>query len=189
MTRLTLTAAALALALVGPAAAATPPPGQPTFVGFTGPVPADWVAEKPSTEMRLVQYRIPGPGDAEPATLVVYYFGVGQGGSVEANVARWRAQFTANDGGPVEPRVERVTSGAMPLTEVELRGSYARRAGFATGVERRPDQVLLSAIVESPKGALHVQLHGPAITVDAARPGFEAFVRGIVPVAPEEPRE
>jgi len=60
------------------------------------------------------------------ATFVVYYFGAGQGGSNAANIERWQSQFTTADGGPVEPVITTSKAGDVPVTLVELRGSYAR---------------------------------------------------------------
>jgi hypothetical protein len=47
------------------------------------------------------------------------------------------------------------------------------------GGSAKPDQTLLSAIVETPKGSLWIQLHGPRATVRANREAFLAMVRGL----------
>src|SRR6185503_10900471 len=50
-------------------------------------VPEGWAVEKPTSEMRLAQYKLPkAAGDAEDALLVVFYFGPGQGGTTQANI-------------------------------------------------------------------------------------------------------
>src|SRR6187549_732359 len=75
-----------------PAAAAAATPSL-AFVAQPG-----WVSETPATSSRKAQYRLPhASGDSEDAALVVYYFG-GQGGSVQANLERWAAQFEQPDG-------------------------------------------------------------------------------------------
>ena len=160
------------------------PSGHAAFLSFTAPIPDTWVAEQPTSSMRLLQYQVPGPSAAEPAPFVVYFFGAGQGGSVDANIARWQSQFTSADGGPVEPRIERFTVGDMPVTLVELRGTYARSVGMGPGSEARSAQTLLAAVVETNAGSLYVQLHGAADVVEAGRKGFDAFVRGITPAQP-----
>jgi len=129
--------------------------------------------------MRVLQMKISGAEGAEPATLIVYYFGPGQGGSVEANVQRWQSQFSRPDGSPVEPTVTLLEGGQMPATLVELEGSYARGVGVGQTGEAQPDRVLLAAVVETPEGNLYPQLHGPADLVKAQRDGFVAFVEGI----------
>src|SRR5687768_8540566 len=50
-------------------------------------VPSGWTAEKPTSDMRVAQYKLPkAEGDGEDALLIVYYFGQGQGGSAQANI-------------------------------------------------------------------------------------------------------
>jgi len=146
-------------------------------------VGASWEPEQPTSTMRLLQYRVAGAGGAGNATFVVYYFGAGQGGSNAANIERWQSQFTTADGGPVEPVITTSKAGDVPVTLVELRGSYARSLGMGQGVDAQPDQTLLAAIVETPKGNLFAQLHGPTATVAPARGDFEAFLAGLEPVA------
>ena len=56
-------------------------------------VPEGWITEKPTSSMRAAQYVLPKvEGDPEDASLVLFYFGRGQGGSVEDNMARWIGQ-------------------------------------------------------------------------------------------------
>jgi hypothetical protein len=149
------------------------------LLGLTGQIPAAWESRPPSSSMRLAQYRVPGAAGAADAELILYFFGQGQGGSAEANIARWQSQFSNPDGSPVTPRVEKLDAGGVPVTEVELRGSYARSVGMGQATAPRPDQVLLAAIVATERGNVYVQLHGASSTVDAARPAFDAFVRGL----------
>ena len=49
--------------------------------------------------MRKAQYALPKvSGDGEDGELAVFYFGQGQGGSVEANIERWIGQISQPDG-------------------------------------------------------------------------------------------
>jgi len=147
---------------------------------WTAPVPSVWVSEPPKTKMRLVQFRVPRVGGAEAAELVVFYFGKGQGGSAEANIARWQSQFSGADGkAPVQPVVQRLTVKDMPTTIAELSGTYARSLGMGPPSPPKPDQTLLAAIVETPRGNVTFELHGARATVAANRTAFLAMVRGI----------
>src|SRR5678816_1008271 len=66
-------------------------------------IPAGWIEEPRSSSMRVAQFKLPkAAGDAEDASLVLYYFGQGQGGSVTANIDRWIAQMKQPDGSPVK---------------------------------------------------------------------------------------
>jgi len=142
-----------------------------------------WEYEQPTSTMRLLQYRVAGAADGSNASFIVYYFGPGQGGSKEANIERWTSQFSTAEGKPVEPVITTSKVGDLPVTQVELRGSYARSLGIGQRVAAQPDQTLLAAIVETPQGNLFAQLHGPTATVGPARPTFEAFLNGLKPVA------
>jgi hypothetical protein len=167
----------LATLLAQPAAGAQPV----GFLDLASSVPDGWEVEQPSSSMRALQVRVPGGEGAEPAELVVYYFGPGQGGTVEANVTRWKSQFSRPEGGEVEPKISRLEEAALPTTLVELEGSYARTVGMGGAAEAKPDRMLLAAIVERPQGNLYAQLHGPAALVSDARGDFVAFVKAIAP--------
>src|SRR5262249_2248062 len=70
---------------------------QKSSLKFT--VPAGWIDEERTSSMRIAQYRLPkATPDTEDASLVLYYFGPGQGGSVAANVERWVGQMKQADG-------------------------------------------------------------------------------------------
>jgi len=145
-------------------------------LGYGAPVPKQWQAVPPANNFRLAQYRVPGAGgDAES---IVFYFGKGQGGTVAANIQRWTSQFTTTDGKPVQPKTQVATVGELPMTTVELNGSYARGVGSGPQGDSRPNQTLLVAILETPQGNVTFQLHGPRETVAAHRKGFESMVRG-----------
>jgi hypothetical protein len=166
-------AAALLPALAGAQAAKS---GKFTALGYAAPVPAAWQPQPPSSQFRLAQYRVPGTaGDAE---VVVFFFGKGQGGSVAANIERWSSQFTAPDGKPVAPKTQVLSANGLPVTTVELNGSYARGMGSGPQGDAKPSQTLLVAVLEAPEGNVTIQLWGPRATVDAHRKGFEAMWRG-----------
>jgi hypothetical protein len=112
--------------------------------------------------------------------VVVYYFGPGQGGSADANIARWTGQFSSPDGGPVTPEVTTLDGATFPTTVVDLEGSYARGIGMG-GSEAEPDQELVAAIVETPEGSLFLQLHGDQEAVAAVRNDYLAMVSSIQP--------
>jgi len=151
-----------------------------TLLDITSSVPADWVASEPSSGMRLLQFTVPSDGAGESAQLVVYYFGPGQGGSLEANVARWSSQFSTDDG-PVEPVITPL-DGNLPATLVELTGSYARGVGIGPVGDALPNRTLLAGVVETPRGNLYPQLHGPADLVAKHRADFVRFITGMRPV-------
>jgi hypothetical protein len=184
---LLMAGAVAAAAGSGQAFAASPPAVNPPAHGgvvsfplldLTAPVPASWVSQPPASSMRLAQFRVPGAAGFGDPEFVVFYFGPGQGGSVDANITRWEPQFTAPDGKPVKAIVRHLTVSRMPVTTVELTGTYARGVGMGPAGAPTPDQTLLVAIVETPRGNLTLQLHGPHPTVTANREALWTLVQG-----------
>ena len=151
------------------------------FLGLSSSLPAAWIEEKPSSSMRLAQYRIPCTGTEANTALVLYYFGQGQGGSADANIARWQSQFTKPEGGVVKPKLNTLDVNGIPVTVVELRGDYARGVGMGQTGTAAPDQILLASIIESSQGNIYIQLHGPADTVLQHRDAYLNFIHGIQP--------
>jgi hypothetical protein len=147
------------------------------FLDMTADVPADWVTSEPSSNMRVLQASVPA-ADGEGAELVVYYFGPGQGGTLEDNVARWASQFSSAEGAAVEPVITQL-EGTLPATLVELTGSYARGVGIGPTGDALPERTLLAGVVETPSGNLYPQLHGPADLVAEHRAAFVTLIESI----------
>lgn len=150
-----------------------------TFRGYTTTVPAGWASAPSTSSMRLAQYTIADPDGSLAAEVVVYFFGEGQGGGVEANLERWKAQFSTPDGSPVYENVAKLTGTAFPITVAEYRGTYARGVGVGDAATAKPGQSLVAVIAETPKGALFFQMFGATAKVSAHRAALEAFVQAM----------
>src|ERR1700682_1549116 len=90
-------------------------------------VPEGWVTEKPSSSMRAAQYKLPkADGDPEDASLVLYFFGAGQGGSVSDNIDRWVGQMQQPDGSSSKDkaRTNTLTVNGLKVTMVDVSGTY-----------------------------------------------------------------
>lgn len=148
------------------------------LLGYRAEVPSGWTPRTPSSTMRLAEYVLPPTADGS-AEVVVYYFGPSQGGNVEANLARWKGQFSNPNGSPVSQIVTRDSSGAFPLTFAEYRGSYRRGIGAGSPDSVRAGQELISGIAETPRGTLFIQLFGPVARVAAEHDTFIRFVKGL----------
>jgi hypothetical protein len=148
-------------------------------IHFTAPT--GWTAQ-PERPMRVATYKIPhAKADTEDGELAVFYFGEGQGGTIDANVERWAGQF---EGGP-NPTTKKQTQGGVEVTRVELSGTYTASMGpngpMGPGAQKssHPSYKLLGAIVDIGKGPVFWKLIGPSATVEAARASFDKLVRGI----------
>ncbi|RYZ06328.1 MAG: hypothetical protein EOO73_16825 [Myxococcales bacterium] len=128
----------------------------------------------PSNPMRKASYVVPrAEGDAEDGELTVFYFGPGQGGSIDANVDRWVGQFGSVKPGDVK-RADREANGLRQHT-VELEsGTFSAGAGMgmAGGAKAKENYGLVGGIVESPSGAYFFKMTGPSKTVKQAKPEF-----------------
>lgn len=142
--------------------------------------PEGWRQEEPASSMRLAQWTLPGGPESGPAEVIVFYFGPGGGGGVEANLDRWMGQFVQPDGGSTRDRasVSELDAGALEVTLLDVRGTYvaAVRPGAS---ERRnePDHRMMAAVVEGESGPWFVRLLGPAATVGRHAADFEAFLK------------
>ena len=149
--------------------------------GFAAPVPSAWTRSQPASTMRVAQFSLPPAGGADAGELVAYFFPSGQGGPHDANIERWASQFVSADGKPVAPAVKTVKAGDTEVTLVELHGTYARGVGMGPTGDAKPDQSLLSAMVETSIGRITLQMYGPSKTVAAQRNNFLKLAQGFRP--------
>jgi hypothetical protein len=170
--------AALALATAASLALAAPPAAAPrteTAGGIEWKVPARWTSGTGSA-MRVATYAVPAPKGADAGECAVFFFGAGQGGSIDANVERWSKQF---EGTPAPQRTG-ATVGGLKVTRVQLSGTYLAPGGpMMQSTGKRPGTRLVGAIVEAPEGNVFFKLTGPAATVTAAQPEFDALVASL----------
>ena len=163
-----------------PLAAANRQQATVKLLDYSATVPKAWASRTPASSMRLAEYTVAGATGTVGAEVIIYFFGPGQGGPVDANLSRWKAQFTNPDGGAVVERVSHEKSGAFPLTIAEYHGTYARGIGAGSAPEAaRPNHELIAVVAETPKGTLFFQLFGPAAAVDAQRATYLEFVRSM----------
>ena len=141
--------------------------------GLKWTAPAGWKNEG-SRPMRAATYQIaPAPGDAEAPECAVYFFGPGQGGSVEANIDRWKTQMLASNGKPADANIQKRTIHGLNVTTIESSGDYTGMGGpTAKSKSAQPGYRLLGAIIEGPGGNLFIKLTGPAKTIAANQQKF-----------------
>jgi hypothetical protein len=147
--------------------------------GLTWTAPASWKQGAPRP-MRAATYALPTvKGDAQAPELAVFSFGPGQGGSVQANVDRWAGQFQDPKGGPARAETKKETIAGMPVTLVDVKGTFAG-SGMGMGPSQ-PQQGwrLLGAIVEGPEGPVFFKLTGPERSVAAAQGDFRKLLASL----------
>ena len=145
--------------------------------GLRWTAPAGWKNEG-ARPMRAATYVVTAaPGDQADAECVVYFFGEGQGGPVEANIERWKGQFRTRDGKPTAAQIAKRTSHGLTVTTIDTSGEYSGTGG-PVAAEHPPTSGyrLLGAIVEGPHGNLFVKFTGPEKTIAANQSKFEQLV-------------
>jgi hypothetical protein len=147
----------------------TPPAALP--MGVTWEDPSGWERVSLNNPMRKATYRVPRSGqDKEDGELAVFYFGPGQGGSIDANVDRWVTQFSGIKPDDVK-RADRNANGLRQHTVEIEKGSFS--SGMPGGPTRKKDDYgLLGGIVVAPSGPYFFKLTGPSATVKHARDAF-----------------
>ena len=144
-------------------------------------VPEGWVIEHPTSTMRAAQFKLPkAEGDSEDASLVVYYFGPGQGGSVSDNIDRWIGQMEQPGGGSSKDKAktETITVNGLKVTMVDVSGTYT--AQMSPGSDARHNNSnyrLRAAVVETPKGNYFAKLVGPEKTIGRWDQSFMDYVK------------
>jgi hypothetical protein len=168
-----------------PTAPAAPPvPGSaPTeAAGVAWTVPAGWELG-PEHQMRIATYRIHAiAGDPEDAECAVYFFGSGQGGSVDANLDRWAHQFTGPDGQSLaQPaKMDKRVIAGLKVSTLTVSGTYLGAGGMmGQPAAPKPNYRMRAAIIEAPEGLVFFKLAGPLNTVAAAENDFNELLGSV----------
>jgi len=157
--------------------AGAPAEGEAPDPGIAWQRPTAWTDQGPRM-MRLATYGISGKSGAGDAECAVYYFGPGQGGTVEANMERWIGEFET----PAKPERSNGSINGIAVSRVRVKGTYRAHAGGMGGQGDAPataHQELAGAIVEGPNGSVYFKLTGPTATVDAAYGDFERMIQSL----------
>jgi len=137
--------------------------------------PADWKQEKPRSNLRLAQFKIPAAeGDKEGAELAVFNFG--GGGSVEANVKRWIGQFDP------QGRTTKVAAGESEQGKyvfVNISGTYNKPVGPPVLRKTEPARgyrMAAAIVLLKGKGVYFLKMTGPDATVAKAAPKLKEAI-------------
>ena len=157
------------------------PANVPTNGELTYKVPDGWITEKPTSAMRVAQYKLPkAEGDPEDGSLVLYYFGATQGGAVQANIDRWIGQMQQPDGSSSKDKAktDNLTVNGLKVTTVDLTGTFTAEMMPGSGDRHNnADYRLRGAVIETPKGNYFAKLVGPSKTVARWDQAFNDYLK------------
>lgn len=173
-----------------------PKPTQGHAAGIEWTVPKNFLPVEHAGRFRVGTYRLAatdnknGKADANQVDLAIFFFGPGQGGSVEDNTKRWASQFKDGEGNTVEASASEIATRSthgIQITTVKLQGSY--EPGFpmpGSPMNRETakalsNHTLKAAIAEAPQGLVFFKMTGPSPLMEQAEPGFEALINSITP--------
>lgn len=144
--------------------------------------PAGWTAEA-ARPMRAATYTMaPEFGEKNAAECGVYFFGAGQGGGIDDNIARWKGQFTVAHGAPAPAKVAKRTVRGLSMTTVDVSGDYSGLGGpLADGTNKVGGYRLLGAIVSAPGGNIFIKCTGPLKTMGVNQPKFDQLLSSFAP--------
>lgn len=167
-------------AMAAPAATPAPVFAVTSGGGLSWAVAKSWTPG-PSSSMRLATYYLPAAaGDTDRPELAVFWFGPTQGGSIDANVARWFSQIVSGPGDP-KPTRSLTRIGTIPVTLVTAAGTYSAGTGMGAAAPPKNGIVLRGAMAEGPNGNVFFKLTGPRRSVAAAAKDFDALVSSLKP--------
>ncbi len=135
--------------------------------------PQAWVRKRPRSAMLLAEFSLPHvEEDSNDGRLTV----MAVGGSIDANINRWREQFV---GKPKKDSREQIDVAGIPVTLVDLSGAYSDQHGMSGPVAERPEYRMRAAIFDL-NGRQHIiKCYGPQKTMAHYDDDFEAFVKSL----------
>ncbi|XZE55240.1 hypothetical protein SH139x_001241 [Planctomycetaceae bacterium SH139] len=145
------------------------------FDKLTLTIPADWKTSKARSRIIEHEFSTTEEGDeTAPARITM----MAAGGDIDANIERWKGQFT----GGKEAKVEKMTVAGETVHLVELNGSFKETMGggpFSGGkTVTREDYGMLGAIIELQDNRKYfIKLTGPAETIAAQRESFKEMLK------------
>lgn len=133
--------------------------------------PEGWTYSRPADGVRAAQLEKKSAGT--PIVITFTRFPPGSGGTVQANVDRWQAQFLSQESAA---EVQTPAGTSAPLTLVRLHGTM--KGGVPGGPPKdTANTLLLGAILEAPDGLVVVKLSGPKAAVAQEEKTFSNLVR------------
>ncbi len=137
-------------------------------------VPATWTQKEPASTMLEFEYVAPpAEGDEAPGRLTLMM----AGGSVQANLDRWKAQFRVPPEPAKAPRLGTLQADGQTVHWLDIQGTYLDRRGPFGPATPREDYRMLGAIVELKGGGLFfLKFYGPQKTLEAHASAFRAML-------------
>lgn len=133
--------------------------------------PAGWGRKAASSAFVAAEYMLPrAEGDDNDGRLTIST----AGGSVDANIDRWRGQF---GGEPTKETEEKLNVEGLEVTVVDFSGDFADQRGMMGPTVNRKDYRMLAAIIPVDEQLHFIKAYGPQKTMEQHAAAFTEFVR------------
>lgn len=175
-------AVALCTALASPALGEEPAADRGIALAdgrFQLTAPEEWKREEPRS--RIIEHEFSAPaseGDEQAGRMTI----MAAGGSVEANIERWYAQFKQPDGGKTadSAKTEKKEIAGVEVHLVDIAGTFTDRPNPMTaGVERENYRMLAAILVGDKIGQYFVKFYGPEKTIEEQQKAFVEMIEGL----------
>jgi len=136
-------------------------------------VPDSWMGIRPSSSMRLMEFRLGLVTD--DATLAIFK---NIGGSIDDNLERWSGQFgyLLSDS-EVNIRAENING--MKVSIISIIGTYTNRMAFSKPTQPKQNYRLLGAIADTRDGLYYFKLTGPNTVITGKIEEFTRFIKSL----------
>ena len=136
-------------------------------------VPDTWTGIRPSSSMRLMEFRLGVAAD--DATLAIFK---NIGGTIDNNLARWSSQFGYSlSDSEVNIRAEVING--MQVNIISILGTYTNTMAFSDATQPKPNYRLLGAIADTPDGLYYFKLTGPNTVITGRLEEFTLFIQSL----------
>lgn len=149
--------------------------GRVVVEGITLSSPANWESKTPTSPIIAAEFLLPrAEGDDADGRLTIST----AGGSVQANIDRWKGQFGPQ---PQETSQEEIDVAGLKVTVVDLSGDFNDQRGPFAPAVKRPGYRMIAAVIPS-EGQLHfIKATGPQKTISANADAIHQFIRSARP--------
>lgn len=139
-----------------------------------------WKSVKPRSGMVKFEMQVPKVGDDANDGRLTF---MPAGGSIEANITRWRGQFAQPDGSDTadKTKTEKMELAGQTVHMVDISGTYMDSPMGPRGkkVERANYRMLAAIIETADYGKIFVKLYGPKGTIDKNADHFKSMIKSL----------
>jgi hypothetical protein len=157
----------------GTATVETPaePAGRVNLDGITLAPPGNWEQKPPASQIIAAEYSLPrAEGDDADGRLTIST----AGGSVEANIDRWKGQFVPQ---PQEASQEEIDVARLKITVVDYSGDFNDQRGPFAPADKRPGYRMIGAVIPVQGQLYFIKATGPQKTIAKHADAIHEFIR------------